>query len=221
MVASPQAQDLPSRVARLEALLDAESRKTLYSAVISSGGLTINDGGITIGPGGSIQLPAGGTVRDAAGNIIFSADSLTGQRLSTPFLPVPMTPMWDGNDGATFRSGGSTGGYAFQAQHCTTETTLWRGFIPQVVHPGVFYNIDVGRLTGATSTPTYRLYINGHLVDTFSTTSNTFYSSPFRDITSITSFGLTNVSASVTMQANVTSADYFNCTVWGLVMCGN
>lgn len=205
---------LEARVAALERALVAATNKTLFSANIGAGGLTI-------GAGGSINLPAGGAIKDGVGNIIFSADASTGQRLSTPFLAIPMTAMWDGNDGAAFRTGGSTGGYVFQAAHCTTETTLWRGIIPQIVHPRVCYNIDVGRLTGTTSTPTYRLYINGNLVDTFSTTAVGLYSCPFRDITGITGFGTGNVSFNVTVQANVTSTDYFDATAWELVMCGN
>lgn len=214
MVASPQSQEPEARLQRVERDMDNLKRKTLYSAVIGQGGLTIRDGGV-------INMPLGGSIRDAQGHIIFSADRSTGQRLSTPFLAVPLTAMWDGEDGAAFRTGGSTGGYAFQAQHCTTETTLWRGLIPQVVHPRVFYDIDVGRLTGTTSTPTYRLYINSNLVDTFSTTAVGLYSCPSRDITGITSFGSSNVPVSVTVQSNNSSTDYFDVTAWQLVMCGN
>lgn len=229
MVASPQPQDLPSRVTRLEDIVDVLSRKTLFSAVINGGGLTLNNGGsitvnggkIVIGPGGSIQLPAGGTITDALGNILFSADALTGQRLSTPFLAVPGVAKWDGNDGAAFRTGGGTGDYVFQAAHCTAETTLWTGVIPQIVHPEVSYSAAIGRVTGSTSTPTYRLYINGSLVDTRTTAVYAGYGSPFRSITSITSFGSTGVSFSLSVQADVTSTDYFACTFSGLAMCGN
>jgi hypothetical protein len=201
--------------------LDAISRKTLANTSINVGGININGGRIKITSSGGIQLPAGGNITDASGNIIFSADALSGVRLSTPFLTIPWVPMWDGQDGSAFRTGGSTGGYAFQAQHCMSEMTIWRAVIPQIVHPAVFYNMDVGRLTGTTSTPTYRLYVNGNLLDTFSTTANSFYSCPFHSITGITGFGTGNVSASVTVQSNISSADYFNATAWNLVMCGN
>lgn len=222
MVASPQPQDLPARVTRLEDLLDALSRKTLCSAVVGGGGLTIDNGGkIVIGPGGSIQLPAGGTITDVLGNIIFSADTLNGQRLSTPFLAVPAAARWDGNDGATFRTGGGTGDYVFQAAHCTTETTLWTGNIPQIVHSGAAYSAVIGRVTGTTSTPTYRLYINGHLLDTRTTATYAPYASLLHSITGITSFGDQNTSFSLTVQANVTSTDYFAATFYALAMCGN
>lgn len=222
MVAGPQDNSLPARVARLEQALANLSSKTLFSASVGAGGIAINNGGkITIGPGGSIKLPAGGTITDAVGDIIFSADSLSGQRLSTPFLSVGAAAKWDGADGFTFRSGGNVGDYAFQAAHCTSETTLWVGIIPQVIHPGIFYTASVGRMTGATSIPTYRLYLNGNLLDTHTVAAYGYYTCPFRSITSITSFGSNNFEFHLTVQADVTSTDYFACTFNGLTMCGN
>ncbi len=228
MVASPSAtpDDPWERLARLEQIVAALANKTGHSMVVSSGGLTItNGGGITIGPGGSIQLPAGGTIDDAIGDILFSADSLTGQRLSTPFLAIPASPRWDGNDGAAFRTGGSTGDYVIQAAHCTTETTLWVGTIPQVVHPEAFYAAIVGRVTGSTSTPTYRLYLNGtapsNLVDTHATTVYGNYGSPQQNIVPLSVYGAQSVPFSLTIQADVTSSDYFACTFKVLAMCGN
>jgi hypothetical protein len=221
MVASPQRQDLLSRLAAAEQALTALGNKTFFSVVVGSGGITINGGRIKITSSGGIQLPAGGTITDATGNIIFSADNLTGQRLSTPFLAVPAAARWDGNDGAAFRTGGSVGDYVFQAQHCTAETTLWTGTIPQVVHPEVSYSAAIGRVTGSTSTPTYRLYVNGSLVDTRTTAVYGGYGSPLRSIVPITSFGSQGVSFALTIQADITSLDYFACTFNALAMCGN
>jgi hypothetical protein len=227
MVATPghipgaQSDPLVARVAALEKILAAQGNKTLYSASVGAGGITINGGRITITSSGGIQLPAGGTITDAVGNIIFSADALSGQRLSTPFLAIPASPMWDGNDGAAFRTGGSVGDYVYQAQHCVSEVTLWQGVIPQVVHPAVRYFANVGRVTGTTSTPTYRLYVNGTVVDTFTHAPRVSYGSPLQPITAITSFGSQGVGFALTVEADVTSSDYFAATFNTLAMCGN
>jgi hypothetical protein len=221
MVASPKRQDQQSLIADLKQALVALGNKTFFSVIVGSGGITINGGRITIISRGGLQLPLGGNITDANGNIIFSADTLNGQRLSTPFLAVPAAAKWDGNDGTTFRTGGSTGDYVFQASHCTTETVLWQGTIPQVVHPGVSYSAVIGRVTGSTSTPTYRLYINGNLVDTKTTTVYGTYSAPLRNITGITSFGSGGVPFTLSVQSDTSSADYFACTFYALAMCGN
>jgi hypothetical protein len=221
MVASPKRSDLLSLLAEVKQVLVALGNKTFFSVVVGSGGITINGGRIKITSSGGIQLPAGGTITDALGNIIFSADSLTGQRMSTPFLAVPAAPMWDGNDGAAFRTGGSTGDYVIQAAHCTTETTLWTGTIPQIVHPQAFWSGVIGSVTGSTSTPTYRLYLNGSLIDTRTTAVYGPYVSALRPISAITSFGSSAVEFHVTVQANTTSADYFAFTFKTLAMAGN
>lgn len=130
MVASPQPQDLPSRVARLEALLDAESRKTLYSASIGAGGLTINSGGV-------ITLPPGGSVVDASGNTLLQADVLGG--LSRPWASVPLRPLFD--DGAVLSAAanrthsGFFGPIELLQGQIVTDQLVWAGTIPELLNP--------------------------------------------------------------------------------------
>lgn len=226
MVASPQPQDQNSRITRLEDLVDNLTRKTLFSAVVNAGGLTINGGGgitvnggkIVIGPGGSIQLPAGGTITDAVGNILFSADSLTGQRLSTPFLAIPMVPKWTGG---AFQTNTGVGDYTIPASSVTTETTMWQGFIPQTLHPKVACECTIGRVTGTTSTPTYRMYVAGTLVGTWSQTAYGFFATPNYDITGASVYGVTNAFVTLSIQADVTSADALAFTCNSVQMVGN
>lgn len=226
MVAGPQDNSLPARVARLEQALTNLTSKTLFSASIGSGGLTINNGGgitvnggkIVIGPGGSIQLPAGGTITDAVGNILFSADSLTGQRLSTPFLAIPMVPKWTGG---ALQTNTGVGDYTIPASSVTAETTMWQGFIPQVLHPKIACEGTIGRVTGTTSTPTYRMYVAGTLVGTWSQTAYAFFVTPNFDVTGASVYGGMNAFVTLTIQADVTSADALAFTCNSVQMVGN
>lgn len=215
--------NLPSnildRVKRVEQQI-AEIRKAigLTSATITHGDLTIRGGSLVIQDSGSIDLPLGGTVKDALGNIIFSADQHTGQRLSTPFLAVPMTPKWKGG---VFQTDTGVGDYAIVASDVTAETTLWQGNIPQVVHPRIGWSGVIGRITGTTSTPTYRLYVNGTLVGSpWSQTGYGGYNTPQFDITGITSFGSENVRVTLSIQADVSSTDNLACGTYSAYMCG-
>jgi hypothetical protein len=225
MVATPQHvpgsqyDALAARVAALERQVSAVANKTLFSANIGAGGLSISSGGdLNMGPGGDINLSAGGHIKDGAGNILFSADGTTGQRLSTPFLQVPMTALWDGG---TFRSDTTAGDYAIAASLVTTETTLWIGTIPQVLHPAILWSGVVGNITGGSSIPTYRLYINGVLVGTWSQSTYAPFNSPQFDITGVTTFGTQTVQATVTIQASVTSTQNLAFTSYCLNMCGS
>jgi hypothetical protein len=226
MVATPAPQDDASRLARLEALVANLIRKNLFSAVIGAGGITVNGGGgitvnggkIVIGPGGSIQLPAGGTINDAVGNILFSADSLTGQRLSTPFLAIPMIPKWTGG---ALQTNTAVGDYTIPASSVTSETTLWQGFVPQVLHPKMACEATIGRVSGTTSTPTYRMYLAGTLIGTWSQTAYAFFETPDFDITGASVYGGENAFVTLTMQADVTSADALAFTCNLVRMSGN
>lgn len=221
MVQSPSAtpNDPWERLARLEKIVEALANKTGHGMVISSGGLTINNGGgITIGPGGSIQLPAGGTIDDAVGNILFSADASTGQRMSTPYLAVPMVPKWAGG---RFQTNTGTGDYSIPASSVMTETTLWEGEIPQILHPKAIWSGVVGRIIGTTSTPTYKLYVNSVLVDTFSVAAYTFHESAPIDITGVSVYGVQIAPVKITIQADISSADDMACTIYNVTMAGN
>ncbi|HEX3778542.1 MAG TPA: hypothetical protein VHX38_02665 [Pseudonocardiaceae bacterium] len=209
---------LQQRVARLEKALANLSNRTLAAAAIGSGGITIDGGSITFQNGGDINLATGGHIRDGNGNIVFSADGTTGEGLSTPFLSVPMMADWNGGG---IRGGtDGLGEYLIGASHITTETELWRGIIPQVLHPNIGMRCVIGRASGATSTPTYRLYVNGALVDTFSQTTFGTFDTGQLDVTAVTVFGSENVGVSLTAQVNTTSTDQIACTCVGVFMCG-
>lgn len=221
MVASPDInpKSTETRLAELEAIVAAMGRQTAYSMQISSGGLIINNGGgITIGPGGSIQLPAGGTITDAVGNILFSADSLTGQRLSTPFLAIPMIPKWTGG---ALQTNTGVADYTIPASSVTAETTMWQGFVPQVLHPKIACEATIGRVTGTTSTPTYRMYLAGTLVGTWSQTTYGFFATPNFDITGASVYGGMNAFVTLSIQADVTSADVLAFSCNSVQMVGN
>lgn len=209
---------LLNEINMLKSQVAALSRQTLQSASIGSGGILINGGGaLTLGPGGNINMPAGGHIKDAAGNILFSADGTTGQRLSTPYLVVPMVPKWAGG---RFQTNTAVGDYSIPASSVTSETTLWEGEAPQILHPQAIWSGNIGRIVGTTSTPTYKLYINNVLVGTNSTTSYTFYQMPAADITGVGGFGIQIVPVKITIQADISSADDLACTVFNVVLAG-
>jgi hypothetical protein len=210
-VPGSSAEPYASRIAALERQIASVGNKTLFSASIGSGGITIQDGG-------SIHLPAGGTITDGVGNIIFSADDTTGERLSTPFLSVPMVPLWDGGD---FQTGvaAAFGEYSVKASQVTTETVLWRGSVPQMLHPGVRWRGAVGRMTGTTSTPTYRLYIAGELVGTWTAAGLAGLTTAQFDTTDF-GFGDILLDVTVSIQATPSSADYLAFSTTNVIMCG-
>lgn len=220
MVASPgigradPTQALQQQINDLKTQIVNLANKTLYSASIGAGGLTVQ-------AGGTINLPLGGTIRDANGNIIFSADQHNGQRLSTPFLAIPMWPRWcpGAAGGPGFQSSTSVGDWTMAASACTSEVTLWEGRIPQVLHPQIAAVGAFGRASGTTSVPTYRLYVVGSLVATWSQTGYGGGSSGQANITAVTGFGSENVQVTLTMQANVSSSDQLACSA-AVYMCG-
>lgn len=209
---------LLAEVNRLRARIDAVDRRTLGSASVGSGGITINNGGsLTLGPGGDINLSAGGHIKDGIGDILFSADGTTGQRLSTPYLTVPMVPKWAGG---RFQTNTGIGDYSIPASSVTAETTLWEGEAAQLLHPEAIWSGVLGRITGTTSTPTYRLYVNAVLVATNIQSSYAFYASPAIDITGVSVFGVQIASVKLTIQADISSADDLAFTVYGVVLSG-
>jgi len=178
-------------------------------------------GDLNMGPGSDVNFSAGAHIKDGAGNILFSADGSTGQRMSTPFLSVPMVPNWAG--GGIRNAGDGIGEYLITASNVTAETELWKGIIPQALHPNIAMRCVIGRASGATSTPTYRFYVNGTLVDTFSTATFSVFDTGQLDIfnNGATVFGTGPVGVSFTIQASVTSADQLVCTCVGVFMCGH
>lgn len=224
MVATPphvpgsQYDALIARVAKLERDLASVANKTLFSANIGAGGLTINSGGdLNMGTGGDINLSAGGHIKDGVGNILFSADGITGQRLSTPFLSVPMYQEFQNR---TTGNGFTT---CLASDIGTAEKSLWEGSIPLVVAPLIMWKFLGGDATSSTVTATYRLYVNGSLIDSFAANSVTIHSTSQAnalDITEVTDFGTGNVSVIVTAQCSVSNADQILCQMLGVSQCG-
>lgn len=155
---------VPQSISSIEGLLativsrlNEDQRKTLYSAMVSDGGLTIK------GDGGLFVLDAAGNpIFTVEGNHLFSfwdynddiilrADPLGG--LAEPWLSIPMYPAFIPNLAA-----GVTG--AWTTPDRTAENVVWRGRMAQVTHPYVVVDGDWGYASGA-GTATYRLYING------------------------------------------------------------
>lgn len=228
MATSPPSDNLPARINFLENLIKEIGRNPNYPfSVVGPTGTRYFS--VSPGAGGvpvtNIRMGIGGKIYDGAGNIIFSADQASGQRLSTPFLMVPMTPQWDGGIFQQYNAAAVTqqnGRYTMVANSALTEITMWEGVIPQVVHPKVKWSGVVGRATGTTSTPTYKLYINTTVVKTWSTTVATGYDTGDIDITGVSGvgFGFEQVGVKLTMQCTPTSNDHLYCHSYGLAMLG-
>lgn len=165
-VVPPQSDSLEALLRTVWNRLSEDQRKTLYSAAISEGGLTIK------GNGGLFVLDAAGNpIFTVEGNHLFSfwdynndvilrADPLGG--LAEPWLPIPMYATFMPNLAA-----GATG--AWTTPDKTAENVLWRGRMAQVTHPYVVVDGDWGYASGA-GTATYRLYINGVVKSTWAAT---------------------------------------------------
>lgn len=86
------------------------------------------------------------------------ADDGNNGGLARPWLHVPMHPMWS-----------QTGFWAYRtvdAASIVSETTLWEGRIGLVSHPYIEAYGTWGQASG-TNSPTYRLYVGGTLVQTW------------------------------------------------------
>lgn len=186
--------------------LDSTGLKAFNAAGLNT--IQINaDGSCSIIVNGNIQLPVGGKILDGVGNIIMSADNMTGIGLSTPWVPVPMYPSWNLGYSSTPNQYPTIG-----AVVCTSETQIWQGTIPETVWPLLFFNCLIGRSSGSTSTATYRFYVNGILAKTFTAPAFgfvTFSVDVFDPLGLNLSFGLQQVPITVTIQSSVTSTDSF------------
>jgi hypothetical protein len=95
MVASPSAtpDDPWQRLTQLEKIVAALANKTLYSANIGAGGLTINGGSIDVNSSGIDKFHTGPdltVIRDQAGDIVISDDIVAGWGFTQPNLSVPL-----------------------------------------------------------------------------------------------------------------------------------
>lgn len=177
-----------------------------------------NDGTTSIIVNGNIKLPRGGKILDEVNNIIVSADNLTGVGLSSPFVDVAMHQNWP----PTFPGGVSYP--CIVASACTAETQLWLGEIPELVWPQIRFSLLLGRAGGSTSNPTYRYYINGTLVATY--TNPAFANYQFSQIVLTPdglalAFGLQGIQVSITVQASVSNTDLFAAGLAHVWMAGN
>lgn len=228
MATSPPQDNLPARINYLENLIREIARNPNYpfSVVGPTGTRYFSvSPGVSGTPVTKIRMGIGGKIYDGAGNIIFSADQASGQRLSTPFLTVPLSPQWDGGIFQAYNAGAVTqslGRYTIVANSVLAETTMWEGMIPQVLHPKMKWSGVVGRATGTTSTPTYKLYVGGVIVKTWSLTAPTNYDSGDIDITGVAGvgFGFEQVGVKLTISCTPTSNDHIYCHSYGVVMLG-
>lgn len=228
MATSPPQDDLPARINYLESLIREIARNPNYPfSIVGPTGTRYFS--VSPGAGGTpvtnIRMGTGGKIYDGAGNIIFSADQASGQRLSTPFLQVMLAPQWDGGIFQQYNGGAVTqaiGRATVVANSVLAETTMWEGVIPQVLHPKVRWTGVVGRSTGTTSVPTYKLYIGATVVKTWSLTAPTNYDSGDIDITGVAGvgFGAERVGTRLTIQCTPTSNDHIYCHSYGLMMLG-
>lgn len=170
----PGSNDNPllGRVAALERALAMVANKTLFSAAIGAGGLTVNGGSITIAGTGGIVLPPGGTVVDSTGHVLLQADVLGG--LSRPWSGVPLRPLFD--DGlvastvANRTHNGFYGAIELLQGQIVTDQLVWAGTIPELLYPKFSIYGWFGYTTN-TNTITVTINFNGTTVATISSNS--------------------------------------------------
>lgn len=150
MVASPNRGNvdpvhaLQQQINDLKTQLVNLANKTLYSASIGAGGLTI-------ATGGGIKIPVGGTITDAAGNLLLQSDPAGG--IAYPWLAVPMSQDFTGNASA------NSFGEPNMVQSVAGTGLMSHGYIPYIQHPrlqvGGIYGPDTA---GQSATYEVRLY---------------------------------------------------------------
>jgi hypothetical protein len=113
--------------------------------------------------------------RDYLGHILMSDDVQTGG-LARPWLPVPMYPLFSVDANSIYFY------LTVQAASIASETVLWEGRIPLVSHPRISIDGVWGQATGS-NTPTYKLYVGGVNVGTWTPGFGTGVHGPF-DISS-------------------------------------
>jgi hypothetical protein len=115
---------------------------------------------------------------DRAGHIVLSDDVQAGKGLAKPWLSVPMNPLFS-------MTANTVWSYMnLPVASVTTETTLWEGRIPLATHPKIQVNGIWGTASGS-NTSTYKLYVDGTAVGTWSETGiDAGVKGPF-DITSV------------------------------------
>jgi hypothetical protein len=153
---------LLKRVMALEQTVKAIGNKTLFSASIGAGGITINNGG-------GITLPPGGSIVDASGHTLLQADVLGG--LSRPWQSVPLRPLFD--DGTILSAAanrthsGFFGPIELLQGQIVTDQLVWAGTIPELLNPKFSIYGWFG-YTSNSNTITVTINFNGTTVATIS-----------------------------------------------------
>jgi hypothetical protein len=219
-------ESLEDVVASIASRMSEADRRTLYSVAVSNGDARI----LYVGPdltgrpvfelrNGLPGVSAKFVLRtfylsngaliwalyDTAGNIIVSADGLSGG-LARPWLPVPLVQC--------FTSASSPGIPTVNAPVAGVETLLWEGRVC-VSHPRLQVNGTWGQASGSNS-GTYRIKLNGTAAGTWTTAvgaSRTSVEGPF-DITAW--LGQDNVTIQLTYTANASSTGQVLCAPWAV-----
>lgn len=128
-------QALLDRITALEATVKNLTNKTLYSASIGAGG-------ITVGAGGGIKLATGGTITDSHGNVLAESDPVAG--IARPWAPVPMYQCF-------LSSQDSTEPTQLQS-HMVSGAPMWIGTVPAINWPRLAVYGHFGYISGVGST---------------------------------------------------------------------
>lgn len=140
-------------------------------------------------------------LHDLTGRLVLSADGETGQGLAEPWVPVVGEAKCFPN--SFLDSAGTDNTLPISA--ITSESTVWEGRIGKVSHPKIQVDWVGGRVTGTTGVPTYRFYVGGDLIDTW---SHTAYQAQLHGPYDITDkIGATNVTVQVRAQGTGTGTD--------------
>lgn len=147
--------------------------------------------------------------QDIHHNQVLATDGLSGYGLAYPYIPVPLYPIWNGLP-STVTGGGAPSWNTYSqvlASSVTSETALWGGSIGFVSHPAISIRGYWGdAVVGGTVTTTYRLYLSGTLIGSWTQASGAFvYAQHTFDIH--TFVGRLDQDLSLTIQAAVSSTD--------------
>lgn len=228
MVATPKyvpgehRDPLATRLAALEKTVAAIGNKTLYSASIGSGGLTIN------GSGG-IKLPVGGTITDANGVVLLQSDPLGG--IAYPWYSVPLLGLHIGPTGptgtTTYPNGTLTQAWQqYNTADAGLTTNGWfAGFLPYVSHPRLrFQTFAETAAVGGTATFYVAISTNNFATQTV---IGTWVENQFNGQFSVNEFDMTpylgeiNVGVAVGLQSFTGGAGFILLQPYGCFLRGS
>lgn len=148
---------------------------------------------------------------DASGNGVVVTDGISGKGLAYPFLAISLYPTWNG-----LGTGGSPGGYSqILASAITSETVMWTGRCGFDSHPAISIDGLWGHASGSSSNVTYRLYVGGALVGSWTQTPANGLVSAKHIFDIHTQVGSLDTVVSLTAQSSASSADSLACQVLG------